>query len=126
MVNIASVNAFFAEPLFATYNATKGAVTALTRSLALDHAREGIRVNCVCPGYVQTPMTQPLFDIGGAAGIATVAEMHAVGRVARPEEIASVVAFLCSDGASFMAGSTVVIDGGMSIGSQVLPQSSAA
>lgn len=125
MVNIASVNAVFAEPLFATYNATKGAVTALTRSLALDHAREGIRVNCVCPGYVQTPMTQPLFDVGGAAGVETVARMHAVGRVAQPEEIAAVVAFLCSERASFMAGAAVMVDGGMSIGSQVLPEPAA-
>jgi NAD(P)-dependent dehydrogenase (short-subunit alcohol dehydrogenase family) len=122
MVNIASVNAVFAEPLFATYNATKGAVTALTRSLALDHAREGIRVNCVCPGYVQTPMTQPLFDVGGAEGVDAVARMHAIGRVAQPEEIAAIVAFLCSDRASFMAGASVMVDGGMSIGSQVLPE----
>lgn len=120
IVNTASVNATFAEPGFPAYVATKGAITALTRALALDHAREGIRVNCVCPGYVDTEMTRPLFD-AGPAGVMATAEMHAVGRVAKPEEIAEVVAFLCSDAASFMAGAAVMVDGGMSIGAQVLP-----
>lgn len=122
IVNTASVNAYFAEPRFPAYVATKGAIVALTRALALDHAREGIRVNCVCPGYVETPMTRPLFEVGGEAGMETTAQMHAIGRVAQPEEIAEVVAFLCSDAASFMVGSSVMVDGGMSIGRQVLPE----
>lgn len=121
IVNTASVNAVFAEPGFPAYVATKGGVAALTRALALDHAGEGIRVNCVCPGYVETPMTKPLFE-AGAAGVAATAAMHAIGRVAQPEEIAEVVAFLCSDAASFMVGASVMVDGGMSIGAQVLPE----
>lgn len=125
IVNTASVNAVFAEPEFPAYVATKGAVAALTRALALDHAREGIRVNCVCPGYVETGMTKPQFEVGGDEGVDVAARMHAVGRVAQPEEIAEVVAFLCSDAASFVVGASVMIDGGMSIGARVLPQSQA-
>jgi NAD(P)-dependent dehydrogenase (short-subunit alcohol dehydrogenase family) len=119
IVNTASVNAIYAEPGFPAYIATKGAVAALTRAMALDHAREGIRVNCVCPGYVETPMTRPLFEAGG--GIEPTASMHALGRIADPAEIAAVVVFLCSDAASFMVGASVLVDGGMSIGAQVLP-----
>jgi NAD(P)-dependent dehydrogenase (short-subunit alcohol dehydrogenase family) len=121
IVNTASVNAFYAEPQFPTYVATKGAVSALTRALALDHASEGIRVNCVCPGYVATPMTKPLFEVGGDAGADAVGKMHALGRIAQPREIADVVVFLCSDSASFIVGASVMVDGGMSIGTQVLP-----
>jgi NAD(P)-dependent dehydrogenase (short-subunit alcohol dehydrogenase family) len=124
IVNTASVNAIFAEPSFPAYVAGKGGVAALTRALALDHAAEGIRVNCICPGYVETPMTRPLFEIGGEAGIDAVARMHAVNRVAQPEEIAEVVAFLCSDAASFVVGASVMVDGGMSIGARVLPEAS--
>jgi meso-butanediol dehydrogenase/(S,S)-butanediol dehydrogenase/diacetyl reductase len=120
IVNTASVNAVFAEPGFPAYVATKGAVAALTRAMALDHAREGIRINCVCPGYVETPMTRPLLDADGDEAALT-AEMHAIGRIAQPEEIAEVVRFLCSDAASFVVGASVMADGGMSIGARVLP-----
>jgi NAD(P)-dependent dehydrogenase (short-subunit alcohol dehydrogenase family) len=119
IVNTASVNAVFAEPQFPAYVATKGAVAALTRAMALDHAREGIRVNCVCPGYVDTPMTAPQVATGG--GLELTANLHAIGRIARPEEIADVVAFLCSDAASFVVGASVLVDGGLSIGARVLP-----
>lgn len=125
IVNTASMNAVFAEPDFPAYCATKGAITALTRALALDHGREGIRVNCICPGYVETPMTMPLFAVGGAAGADFTANLNAVGRVAQPEEIAEVVAFLSSDAASFITGASVMADGGMSIGARVLPEAGA-
>jgi NAD(P)-dependent dehydrogenase (short-subunit alcohol dehydrogenase family) len=120
IVNTASVNAVFAEPGFPAYVATKGAVAALTRAMALDHAREGIRINCVCPGYVETPMTRSLLEADGDEATLT-AEMHAIGRIAQPEEIAEVVRFLCSDAASFVVGASVMADGGMSIGARVLP-----
>jgi NAD(P)-dependent dehydrogenase (short-subunit alcohol dehydrogenase family) len=122
IVNTASMNAVFAEPGFPAYVATKGGVAALTRALALDHAREGIRVNCICPGYVETPMTRPLFEAGGEGGADVTAGLNPVGRVAQPEEIAEVVVFLCSEGASFMAGASVTVDGGMSVGARVLPE----
>ncbi len=126
IVNTASVNAVFAEPQFPAYVATKGAVAALTRAMALDHAREGIRVNCICPGYVDTPLTTPLVEVGDGSALETMANMHAVGRIAQPEEIADVVAFLCSDAASFVVGASVMVDGGLSIGTRILPAHDAA
>jgi NAD(P)-dependent dehydrogenase (short-subunit alcohol dehydrogenase family) len=122
IVNTASVNAFFVEPEFAAYCASKGGVLALTRALALDYARHGIRINCVCPGYMDTGMVAPFFgegDVGEAARRAA-GQQHAMGRIARPEEVAEVVVFLASDEASFMTGAAFVVDGGMSIGSRIV------
>lgn len=122
IVNTASVNAFFVEPEFAAYCASKGGVLALTRALALDYARHGIRINCVCPGYMDTGMVAPFFgegDVGEAARRAA-GQRHAMGRIARPEEVAEVVVFLASDEASFMTGAAFVVDGGMSIGSRIV------
>jgi meso-butanediol dehydrogenase / (S,S)-butanediol dehydrogenase / diacetyl reductase len=101
------------------YATAKGAVHNLTRLLALDHAREGIRVNAVCPGEVDTPMLRgagravPLTD----AQLAEMADRVVPnGRLAQPEEIGRVVVFLCSDAASYMTGALVPVDGGWSAG----------
>lgn len=101
------------------YATAKGAVHNLTRSLALDHAREGIRVNAVCPGEVDTPMLRgagravPLTD----AQLAEMADRVVPnGRLAQPDEIGRVVVFLCSDAASYMTGALVSVDGGWSAG----------
>jgi len=101
------------------YATAKGAVHNLTRSLALDHAREGIRINAVCPGEVDTPMLRgagravPLTD----AQLAEMADRVVPnGRLAQPEEIGRVVVFLCSDAASYMTGALVPVDGGWSAG----------
>jgi meso-butanediol dehydrogenase / (S,S)-butanediol dehydrogenase / diacetyl reductase len=101
------------------YATAKGAVHNLTRSLALDHAREGIRVNAVCPGEVDTPMLRgagravPLTD----AQLADMADRVVPnGRLAQPDEIGRVVVFLCSDAASYMTGALVPVDGGWSAG----------
>ncbi len=101
------------------YATAKGAVHNLTRSLALDHAREGIRINAVCPGEVDTPMlrgagrTMPLTD----AQLAEMADRVVPnGRLAQPEEVGRVVVFLCSDAASYMTGALVPVDGGWSAG----------
>ncbi len=101
------------------YATAKGAVHNLTRSLALDHAREGIRVNAVCPGEVDTPMLRgagravPLTD----AQLADMADRVVPnGRLAQPDEIARVVVFLCTDAASYMTGALVPVDGGWSAG----------
>jgi NAD(P)-dependent dehydrogenase (short-subunit alcohol dehydrogenase family) len=101
------------------YATAKGAVHNLTRSLALDHAREGIRVNAVCPGEVDTPMLRgagravPLTD----AQLAEMADRVVPnGRLAQPDEIGRVVVFLCTDAASYMTGALVPVDGGWSAG----------
>jgi meso-butanediol dehydrogenase/(S,S)-butanediol dehydrogenase/diacetyl reductase len=101
------------------YATAKGAVHNMTRSLALDHAREGIRINAVCPGEVDTPMLRgagravPLTD----AQLADMADRVVPnGRLAQPEEIGRVVVFLCTDAASYMTGSLVAVDGGWSAG----------
>lgn len=121
MVNTSSIDAVYAEPYQAAYIASKGGVISLTRMMALDHGREGIRANCICPGHVLTPMTEPFYEPEGA--LAQVADGHALGRIGRPDEIASTVVFLCSDESSFITGATIVVDGGMSIGGRLMPES---
>jgi NAD(P)-dependent dehydrogenase (short-subunit alcohol dehydrogenase family) len=110
IVLVASVNGLIAEPEFADYNTSKGGAVMLARSLARDWAARGIRVNALCPGYTRTPMTEAYLADPPTA--ATILGRIPLGRAADPAEIANVVAFLCSDEASYMTGSTVVVDGG--------------
>ena len=95
------------------YTAAKHGVIGLTRAAALDYAAENIRVNVVCPGYIDTPMMDRYS--GTPAGRAKVISEEPIGRMGRPEEIANAVVWLCSDAAGFFVGSTVVIDGGQTI-----------
>jgi NAD(P)-dependent dehydrogenase (short-subunit alcohol dehydrogenase family) len=117
IVNIASVNAFYAEPETAAYTASKGAVFSLTKALAFDHARDGIRVNCICPGWVETGMTAPHLtpDVRRRAS-----DAHAVRRIGQPQEIAAAAVFLSGPEASFCHGSAMVVDGGLTIGLDVM------
>jgi meso-butanediol dehydrogenase/(S,S)-butanediol dehydrogenase/diacetyl reductase len=97
------------------YCATKGAVAQMTRAMALDHAREGIRVNCLCPGDTETPMLLSGLEVraGGAAdGLKALGEALPMGRVGRPEEIAKAAVFLASDASSYMTGALLLVDGG--------------
>lgn len=107
IVNTASIYGRVASPGAASYVASKHAIEGLTKSLALEHAAEGIRVNAVCPGYVKTAMVQ--LDIEQDP---TLTERHPLGRLAEPEEIVAVVAFLASDEASFVTGASYLVDGG--------------
>lgn len=118
IVNMASVNGFFVEPNCAGYCATKGAIIALTKAMAIDHGREGIRVNCICPGYIDTGLAEGYFQAQPDPNAARVAagKLHALHRIGQPDEVARVAAFLASDEASFMTGSTVVVDGGFGSG----------
>ena len=115
IVNIASELGLVGSPRSAMYGATKGAVIQLTRALAVDHAVDHIRVNCVCPGPVDTPLLRGSVARAADPEAKLRAEMSStlLGRLGRPEEIASVIRFLVSDEASFMTGSIVVADGGV-------------
>lgn len=94
----------------AGYSGSKHAVIGLTRSAALAHATRGIRVNCVMPGVIETPMTS--LEAQGAAAVEAMAKMHPMGRMGRPEEIADGAVYLASDMASFVTGHALAIDGG--------------
>lgn len=111
IINTASISGMAGDYSFAAYNAAKAGVINYTRSLAIDHAREGIRANAVCPGPVDTPI---IAGINAMQGIReTWNESVPLGRFARAEEIANVVVFLASDEASYMTGAIVPVDGGV-------------
>jgi len=114
IVNTASVLALVGVQDRAAYCATKGGVAALTRAVALDHVRDGIRVNCVAPGSVETPYWTDIFAKSNdvAALRKNLEQRHPMERLARPEEIAKAILFLASDESSFCTGSTLVVDGG--------------
>ena len=117
IVNLASINSIRGNSRMVAYSASKGGVMALTMALALDHSADSIRVNCVCPGSIDTAMVRGLFETAHdpeALRQAMLAK-HPIGRMARPEEVAAVIAFLASDDASFMTGLAVPVDGGRSI-----------
>jgi NAD(P)-dependent dehydrogenase (short-subunit alcohol dehydrogenase family) len=115
IVNMASVNSFFAEGGIAAYCATKGGIAQLTRALAMDHSGEGIRVNAICPGWIETPMNANFFAIGPHVR-EQAAKLHAIRRIGQPEEVANAVLFLVSDEAAFVTGSMLTVDGGFSAG----------
>ena len=117
IVNTASVQAFASQRLVAAYAASKAGVVALTKTMALDHALEGIRVNCVCPGSIDTPMLRQgaatfAMDDPDAA-VRGWGEAHPVGRIGEPAEVAAAVLFLASSDASFVTGAALTVDGGL-------------
>lgn len=118
IINMASVNGFFVEPFCAGYCATKGGIIALSKAMAIDHGRQGIRVNCICPGYIDAGLAWEYFEAqpNPAEARASAGKLHALGRIGRPEEVARLAVFLASDDASFMTGSAVVVSGGFGFG----------
>jgi NAD(P)-dependent dehydrogenase (short-subunit alcohol dehydrogenase family) len=130
IVIVSSVQAFMTQTSVAAYSTSKGALNALTRSVAVDEARHGIRANAVCPASVDTPMLRAAareFSDGTPAGEQHLVEswgrMHPLGRVARASEVGDVIAFLASDRASFVTGISVPVDGGLlAAAAVVLPE----
>ncbi|MEW6300216.1 MAG: SDR family oxidoreductase [Thermodesulfobacteriota bacterium] len=112
IVNTASVAGVVGFAGLPAYVASKHGVVGLTKSAALEYAKQGIRVNAVCPGVIRTPMVERLFRDNPAAG-ETIAAMEPVGRMGTPEEIAGAVVWLCSDAASFVTGLAMAVDGGL-------------
>jgi NAD(P)-dependent dehydrogenase (short-subunit alcohol dehydrogenase family) len=115
IVNISSVNGLVSEPFLAIYSASKGAVVMLTRGIALDYAKQGIRCNCICPGWVDTPINYAHAEmLGGLEKVyASIDSFQPIGRPGEPREIAHLALFLASDEASFLTGSIIAADGGM-------------
>jgi NAD(P)-dependent dehydrogenase (short-subunit alcohol dehydrogenase family) len=118
IVNMSGTYAFWAEPGNAASCAAKGAIASLTRAIAIEVGDAGIRCNCIAPGYVETPMVARWLDAqpDPRAAREKVGKMHALGRIAKPSEIAAMAAFLCSDDASFCTAQTFIVDGGQSAG----------
>jgi dihydroanticapsin dehydrogenase len=117
VVNLASISSFIAQPQFVTYNATKGAIPAITRCMALDLAADNIRVNAVAPGAVWTQIVERITREAGMDRAAADRHpdwggAHILRRIAEPREIAFAILFLASDEASFVTGTTLLVDGG--------------
>ncbi len=122
IINFGSYDGFIADPGLAVYCATKGAVHALTRAMACDHGSEGIRVNAICPGYVDTPMLQSFFKGDGSGGQGqtidklqqAVRDVHPIKTYGTPDDIANLVNWLASDEARYARGQLWILDGGLS------------
>jgi 2-keto-3-deoxy-L-fuconate dehydrogenase len=118
IVNVASVAGLIGLPNRAAYCASKGAVVSLTKAMAVAHVRQGVRVNCVCPGTVDSPWVKRLLaqaDDPDDAHAALVARQP-IGRLGTPQEVASAIAYLASDEAAFVTGTALVVDGGLMAG----------
>lgn len=116
IVNVASIHAFMTTEKMFPYAAAKSGLVGMTRSLALDYGPENIRVNAICPGWTRTHLVQEWMELqpDPKAAEASVFAVHPLRRIATPDEIANVIAFLASDEASFMTGAAVMVDGGLS------------
>jgi len=117
VVNIASVEGLEGFEGGSAYNASKGGVVLLTKNMAIDYARKGIRVNAVCPGFIETPLFKGTFELEAMARVREkIEDAHQLGRFGKPVEIANAVLFLASDEASFITGQAIAVDGGFTAG----------
>jgi NAD(P)-dependent dehydrogenase (short-subunit alcohol dehydrogenase family) len=115
IINMSSVNGLVSEPFLAIYSASKGAIVMLTKGVALDYAKQKIRCNAICPGWVDTPINYAHAEmLGGLDKVyANIDSFQPIGRPGEPREIAHLALFLASDEASFLTGSIITADGGM-------------
>jgi NAD(P)-dependent dehydrogenase (short-subunit alcohol dehydrogenase family) len=116
VINLASIEGLEGLPTQAAYNASKGGVVLLTRNMAIDYGRAGVRVNCLCPGVIETPMTAILREPGFESVNDLMVDMHQLGRAGQPEEVAAAALFLASEDASFVSGHALTVDGGFTAG----------
>lgn len=113
VINVASAQGIFGWSNFAAYSSSKGALTSLTRQLANEFSPRGVRFNSIVPGSVLTPMNEARMAKDGPALLESSINLHIIKRLQKPSEVASAIAFLASDDASFITGSTMVVDGGV-------------
>jgi NAD(P)-dependent dehydrogenase (short-subunit alcohol dehydrogenase family) len=117
IINIASIEGLQGCEGGSAYNASKGGVVLLTRSMAMDYARKGIRVNAICPGFIETPMFESVWKMGGLDEVRErIRDAHQLGRFGKAEEIANAALFLASDESSFITGQALPVDGGFTAG----------
>ena len=117
IINIASIEGLEGTAGGSAYNASKGGVVLLTKNLAIDYGRSGIRANAICPGFIETPMLEGVFGMPGMEEVrAHITDEHKLRRFGRPDEIASVASFLAGRDASFVSGQAIAVDGGFTAG----------
>ena len=123
IINIGSISATHADPNLAIYNASKAFVHGLTRSIAVDHGRDGIRCNAICPGWIMTEIADQAFDQADdpEKARAMAIAQHPVGRMGTPADIASIATWLACDEASFATGQFFTVDGGLTAQSPINP-----
>ncbi|MCP4003961.1 MAG: SDR family oxidoreductase [bacterium] len=120
IINVASVEGLEGAEGGSAYNASKGGVILLTRNLAIDYGRRGIRANAICPGFIRTPLLDSLFEADAMKdALARVTDAHQLGRLGEPSEIAGAAAFLASEDASFVTGHALAVDGGFTAGHRI-------
>ena len=120
IVNLASIEGLIGFSGQTAYNVSKGGVVLLTRNMATDFGSAGVRVNCLCPGLIETPLTAILRDPAFARINDRFVEWHLLGRAGQPEEVAAAALFLASDDASFVHGTALTVDGGLTAGRRFL------